>query len=74
VARQRVFNVINSGGLIEIFTGTIIRACVGPERIAPSVNAYNRHPMHLLGMKFVDPTNSRAASFTAVRHCRTSLF
>jgi hypothetical protein len=74
VARRRVFNVINLGGLIEIFTGTIVWASVGLERIAPSVNAYNRHPMHLLGMKFVDQTNSRAASFTAARHAARHYF
>src|SRR5580704_9195150 len=60
MARLHVFIVTNWGILIETFTGTNVRALLYPERIAARVNAYNTHPMQLLGMKLVDLTNSPA--------------
>jgi hypothetical protein len=63
---------MNSGILIDTFTGTTIRASPDPELTAVGVNAHNSHRMHLLGMKFVNPAISLELSciLVATRHCR----
>jgi hypothetical protein len=55
MARLHVFIVTNRRILIETFTGTIVRATLGPGRVAAGVNAYDRHPMQLLEKKLVNP-------------------
>jgi hypothetical protein len=48
LAWRHVFMLMNSGILIDTFTGTTIGA--SPERTAVGANAHNSHRMHLLGM------------------------
>jgi hypothetical protein len=52
MARRHVFIVTSWS------TGTIVRATPGPRRVAAGVNAYDRHPMHLLEKKLVNPATS----------------